>query len=223
MSWCCIQVEQTNFGSSYIQFRLLHGQFRDRLGDVVQFAALLQGRRGFNDFVGAVYQEAVLQKLGCGGVFDTRCPEDDSVSTLELKEVQERMLQTREESAEMLASLPPNTLCIPLRSNFEAADALLLPDKLFQTTGSDSHGINHAGLLKTLKLLPSFDKQVQYDMYFCVPSSRFSKFRKQPYLNEKQKFIELPQHMHPAAKRVRQHVVRVDMRGAISGAMFRLV
>ena len=178
------------------------------------------GRRGFNDFVGAVYQEAVLQKLGNGGVFDTRCLEDDSVSALRLEHVQEHTLQTREESAEKLASLPSNTLCIPLRSNFEAADALLLPDKLFQTTGSDSHGISHAGLVKTLELL---GKQEEYNLYFCVPSSRFTKFSKQPFLNETRKVIKLKQHLHSEAQKVRQHVVRVDMRGAVPGAVFRLV
>ena len=218
--WCFLQVVQTTFGSSYIKHRLLHGQFRNLLGDVVQFAALLQGRRGFNDFVGAVYQEAVLQKLGNGGVFDTRCLEDDSVSTLRLEHVQERTLQTREESAELLASLPSNTLCIPLRSNFEVADALLLPDRLFQTTGSDSHGISHGGLVKTLELL---GEQDQYDLYFCVPSSRFNKFSKQPFLNDTRKVIKLKQHLNSEAQKLRQHVLRVDMRGAVSGAMFCLV
>ena len=212
-------MEQTTFGSPYIQFKMRHEQFRDRLSDVVQFAALLQGRRGFNDFVGAVYQESVLQRLGSGGGFDSRCLEDDNVGTLQLEGVHERTLQSSEECAEILASLPPNTLCIP-SSNFEAADALLLPDKLFQTTSSDSHGISHAGFVKTLQLLPAQD---QYNLFFIVPTSRFSSFSKQPFLNDQRKVIKEQRFMHAAAKKVRQHVVRVDMRGAVARAALRLV
>lgn len=212
-------MDQITFGSPYLQHKLLHEQFRDRWGEVVQFTALLHGRRGFSDFYGAVYQEVVLHRLGSGGLFDNRCLEDNSVSQLQLEKVQEKTLQDCEEYAELLASLPPNTLCIPQRSNFEAADALLLPDKLFQVTGSDSHGISHAGLVKKLELLPQQD---EYDFYFCVPSTRFKKFTKQPYLNDNRKRIKEHQHLHPVAKKVRQHVVRVNMRGAVAGAMVRL-
>jgi hypothetical protein len=106
-------------------------------------------------------------------------------------------------------------MCIADRINFEAADALSLPNKLIQTTPAKKHGIRHSGLEKTLKLLPN---QEQYDMYFSVPSLMISSFRKQPYKTEEGNMVE---RLNPQWKTV-QHVVKVDMRGMCAPAMLRL-
>jgi hypothetical protein len=63
------QVEEVTFGSIYLQRKLLHERFKDRLSEVMHFAAIMQGKRHFNNFVGPVYQATVLNKLSARGEF----------------------------------------------------------------------------------------------------------------------------------------------------------
>ena len=71
--------------------------------------------------------------------------------------------------------------CRPSARNFAAVDALIAPDKLFQITIAENHGINVDGLIK---MKDKLNLEGEIRLHFVIPKERYrgEQFKEQRYM-----------------------------------------
>ncbi|CAG8556310.1 6362_t:CDS:2 [Funneliformis mosseae] len=76
-----------------------------------------------------------------------------------------------------------NTVIVPDKQNFGAADLFVTPRSILQVTVSENHPIKQAELVKIINEMPIYinDKNTKLQLYFAVPDEIYDKFKHQQY------------------------------------------
>ncbi|OAQ25248.1 hypothetical protein K457DRAFT_1835879 [Linnemannia elongata AG-77] len=126
----------------------------------------------------------------------------------------------RNPQSEHFSTISPvaaGTLCIPRSRNYACVDLLMAPRNLFQITISRIHAIKGPPLSKLIGSLIEAHWISPDDepwLIFVVPSQVYADFETQNYLSSERKVY---QRLPAALRRVRQHVLKIDLESAAAG------
>ncbi|KAH7057951.1 hypothetical protein BKA57DRAFT_418711 [Linnemannia elongata] len=126
----------------------------------------------------------------------------------------------RNPQSEHFSTISPvaaGTLCIPRSRNYACVDLLMAPRNLFQITISRTHAIKGPPLSKLIGSLIEAHWITPDDepwLIFVVPSQVYADFGTQNYLSSEMKVY---QRLPAALRRVRQHVLKIDLESAAAG------
>jgi len=82
-----------------------------------------------------------------------------------------------------IKDIPSGVYAYPSWRTLAAVDSVVSPDKLFQMTVAERHGIKVEGLKDLLHQLP---KRKMYRLYFVVPSEHYESFQAQSFVEKKE-------------------------------------
>jgi hypothetical protein len=188
------------FASEWVEDQALSMYLQSQQQAVHDFMVASGGESTIAEFRGKLWERHAHRKLQQGGQWTCRSLTSDS--------------------DEYEITLPPCTSVLGIwdhtdiaqladavyawgkNKRFPAVDAVMQPDKMFQITVSDSHGIDVKGLNNASRALRAFPN---VKLYFVVPPDIFTQFKKQS-LKRIRGDVDAAQ----AARDIEQCVIRID-------------
>jgi len=172
------------FASTWI-FERLCEQGATRVLD--QAAVFLRPDRGtaYAALSGQIFEAYAHRMLSAGGSFKVRKLQGNNCH-----ECEETLLGLFQEMIGEIADVRAGMYGIPKARNFAVADAVILPNRLYQMTVSANHPIKGSHLKSFVDCFGTVD------LYFVVPEWLFTSFTFQPYVtNQGHTFQRRPSHL----------------------------
>jgi hypothetical protein len=173
---------------------------------------LLAGAAGFPELAatrGILFERWAHNKLAAGGSFRIRelvHPASES-SESSLSELVLKIDASPRTDFSKVAEILLGAYAVPSAKNFAAVDSIMKPNRLFQMTVSSKHFIIHEALRKALVVLAGEKKpsEMDFQLYFVVPTDKFSDFEYQSYLASRKHVYKTP------TVKIRQFALCLDL------------
>lgn len=196
------------FASDHVAKEIFGRYYKQKRDALIAFMASAYSIDELGGLRGTLFEKYAHSVLSAGGKFKAR-------------ELGERPSSTEEDAFDLSITSNPTLVFsqdsqvqktkdfyyLPQSKNYESVDAFIKPGRLFQMTVAENHSCKQNGLHKTLKLLGN---PLDAQLIFVVPSTSFSTFKFQKYLDAGGQTLIRPTYLN--VQRLRQYVLAIDLK-----------